>query len=125
VNVTNITLQGTSDSLLCQVSSVGTSQKPGDLTSSPQAESSRFDSTVRSEHGTDRDSVDKALEELNKKLESSGTRVELAPDRPPNHLWLNIVDQATGQVIQEFPPEGLRHFMETGSVKGITFDKRS
>jgi uncharacterized FlaG/YvyC family protein len=120
-----MTLQGTSENLLRQVSDVGRSQHSGDQTTSPQAESTRLDSAIGIQHGTDNDNVQKVLEELNKKLESSGTRVELAPDRPPNDLWFNVVDKTTGHIIQEFPPEGLRRFQETGALTGLTIDRRS
>lgn len=73
----------------------------------------------------DQAQIDKALQQLNRALEASGTKVVNDPKAPPNTLWLNVVDSFTGAVIERLPPEGLRQYAETASAKGLTLDLKS
>lgn len=66
--------------------------------------------------------LQKSVDKLNQMLAGSQTKVEVDAKSPANQLWLNVVDQSTGKVIQRFPPEGLRNFMETSSTKGLALD---
>lgn len=66
----------------------------------------------------------KAAEELNKRLTDTSTKVVLDPNAPLNHMWLNLVDSNTGEVIEKLPPEGIRQFIETQSTKGLTIDTK-
>jgi uncharacterized FlaG/YvyC family protein len=64
----------------------------------------------------------RAVDEVNQHLGKRDTRVELQYDPAANRIWLNIVDQHTGQVIQEIPPEGIRRLLE-GDLQGLISDK--
>jgi len=72
--------------------------------------------------GLSKADLQKGVDKLNQLLAGSRTRVEIDAQAPKNRLWLNVVEQSTGQVIQRFPPEGLRNFMETSNAKGLTMD---
>lgn len=44
--------------------------------------------------------------------------VQIAHDEPANQIWINIVDQATGQVIMKIPPEALREAQMQPRISG-------
>ncbi|SFV05264.1 flagellar protein FlaG [Alicyclobacillus macrosporangiidus] len=71
----------------------------------------------------DADKRAKALEDINRRLAESSLRVEFDTTAPPNQLWLNVIDQDTGEVIQKIPPEGTRRLLEDPGAKGIVIDK--
>ncbi|WP_035487427.1 flagellar protein FlaG [Alicyclobacillus contaminans] len=70
----------------------------------------------------DMDRLKRAVDELNQHLAGMQTQVVFDPQSPPNELWLNVVDKQSGQVIQKFPPEGLRKFAESRQITGLTVD---
>lgn len=64
----------------------------------------------------------KAVDDLNARLEGSSMKVVLDPNTPANQLWLNVVDNVSGKVIEKIPPEGLRRFLETNNTNGLKID---
>ena len=51
--------------------------------------------------------------------------VQIARDEPANQIWINIVDQATGQVIMKIPPEALREAQLQMRVSGSVTNLRA
>ncbi len=64
------------------------------------------------------------LVQLNQQLQSSNLKVEFAADEPPHQIWIDVIDQSTGQVIQKIPSEILRKFAETQQLSGLNFDRQ-
>lgn|GEM_PF-3369956 len=69
--------------------------------------------------------VAKALEQMNQVASSSGLKVEIDSTAPVSQLWINVVDQSTGEVIQKFPPEVFRQMVESGDYRGLVVDEKS
>lgn len=65
----------------------------------------------------------KSLDDINRHLAESALRVEFDTTAPPNQLWLNVIDQDTGAIVQKIPPEGTRRLLEDPGAKGIVIDK--
>ncbi|WP_303799771.1 flagellar protein FlaG [Alicyclobacillus macrosporangiidus] len=43
-----------------------------------------------------------------------------------HRVWLDVVDKTSGKVVEEIPPEAIRHLIESlGSTTGLLVDKRS
>jgi uncharacterized FlaG/YvyC family protein len=64
------------------------------------------------------------MQAFNQKLASSNLKVEFAADQPVGNIWLNIVDNTTGKVIQKLPPDSVRKAAESLSLKGLQIDKQ-
>ncbi|MCL6454449.1 MAG: flagellar protein FlaG [Alicyclobacillus sp.] len=92
-------------------------------TTGSASEAKQAGATQMAEEGTLSDTaLQKSVDRLNQLLAGGPTRVEIDTSAPTNDVWLNVVDKATGTVIERFPPEGLRHFVETANPRGLTRD---
>ncbi|WAH37691.1 flagellar protein FlaG [Alicyclobacillus dauci] len=52
-------------------------------------------------------------------------KVEFAKDEPTNSIWMNLVDNATGQVVLKFPPEAVRLLKQHSQASGLVADFRT
>jgi flagellar protein FlaG len=61
---------------------------------------------------------------MNQKLANTNLKVEFAADQPVGDIWLNVVDNETGKVIQKLPPDSVRKAAESLSLKGLQIDQQ-
>ncbi|MCF8568450.1 flagellar protein FlaG [Alicyclobacillus tolerans] len=64
------------------------------------------------------------VEQLNKKLYPQGLQAVFQYDQKSHMTWLNVVNKATGQVVDRYPPEKIREMVDSTVASGVTFDKR-
>jgi uncharacterized FlaG/YvyC family protein len=64
------------------------------------------------------------LNGINQKLVNTNLKVEFASNQPAGGIWLNVVDTATGNVVQKLPPESARKLSASHSVKGLQIDNQ-
>ena len=69
------------------------------------------------------------VEQLNHKLYPQGLEAVFQFDSKSHLTWLNIVNKATGQVVQKWPPERIRQMVDGAdktnlSQSGLSFDYR-
>ena len=64
------------------------------------------------------------VEQLNKKLYPQGLQAVFQYDQKSHMTWLNVVNKATGQVVDRYPPEKIREMVDSTMASGVTFDKR-
>lgn len=82
--------------------------------------------TSTPEHHTDSSKIQKAVEDINRKLQHEDREVVFDYDPKVNRVWLNVVDKKTGQVLDELPPKVIRQMIDSlGDIKGLVIDKRS
>lgn len=82
--------------------------------------------TSTPEHRTDSSKIQKAVEDINRKLQHEDREVVFDYDPKVNRVWLNVVDKKTGQVLDELPPKVIRQMIDSlGDIKGLVIDKRS
>jgi len=69
-------------------------------------------------------SLQKTVSQINHHLTESNTRVVFEVDNQVHRIWLNVVNQSTGQVVAEIPPETVRHILQGyAETKGLTFNR--
>lgn len=73
----------------------------------------------------DNGKLSKAIENLNAKMELSDTKVVFAHDSMSNRVWVNVVNNHTGKVVVELPPEAVRQIVDGHfPTTGLAVDKR-
>ena len=68
--------------------------------------------------------VANALEQMNQAVQSKGLKVEIDTSAPANQLWINVIDQASGQVIEKLPPQTIRQMVEKNDYRGFMIDEK-
>ena len=64
------------------------------------------------------------IEQLNNKLYPQGLQAVFQYDNKAHMTWLNVVNKATGQVVDRFPPEKIREMVDAAANAGLSYDKR-
>lgn len=64
------------------------------------------------------------IEQLNQKLYPQGLQAVFQYDNKAHMTWLNVVNKATGQVVDRFPPEKIREMVDAAANAGLSYDKR-
>lgn len=78
------------------------------------------------EHRADSSKIQKAVDDINQKLQHEDREVVFDYDPKINRVWLNVIDKNTGQVLDEMPPKIIRQMIESlGDIKGLVIDKQS
>lgn len=77
-------------------------------------------------HSADSSRVQKAIDDINRKLQHQDQEVVFDYDPKANRVWLNVIDKTTGKVLDELPPDIIRKLADSlGDIKGLVIDKRS
>jgi uncharacterized FlaG/YvyC family protein len=73
------------------------------------------------------DALQKLIERLNAEL-SPSREVHFDAGAPVGQVWLNVIDQRTGEVIERIPPERVRELAaadgQASAYQGLAVDKR-
>lgn len=64
------------------------------------------------------------LQQLNHKLYPQGLQAVFQYDNKAHMTWLNVVNKATGQVVDRYPPEKIREMVDAAASVGLSYDKR-
>jgi uncharacterized FlaG/YvyC family protein len=68
------------------------------------------------------------MQQLNQKLYPQGLEAKFQFDRTSHMTWINVVNKATGQVVDKYPPEAVRQLMDkvdaqaTKNLTNLSFD---
>jgi uncharacterized FlaG/YvyC family protein len=82
--------------------------------------------TSTSVQKADASKIQKAVDDLNRKMQHEDRAVVFDYDPKANRVWLNVVDKTTGKVLDEMPPEIIRKLVQSlGDIKGLIIDKHS
>ena len=72
------------------------------------------------------------LDQLNHKLYPQGLEAVFQFDNHSRMTWINVVNKATGQVIEQYPPEAVRQMVDQAAGKSaanhtssLAFDSRA
>lgn len=65
-----------------------------------------------------------AIKNWQKQLSQPNIKVEFASNEPMNRVWINIIDNNTGQVVYKFPPEVIRILSSHAQTNGLVTDTR-
>ncbi|EPZ43361.1 flagellar protein FlaG [Alicyclobacillus acidoterrestris] len=68
---------------------------------------------------------DKLLDDWKQHAIQPNLSVQFARDAPTNEIWMNLVDNSTGQVVYKFPPEAMRMLKEHKQANGLVTDVRT
>ncbi|MCL6442190.1 MAG: flagellar protein FlaG [Alicyclobacillus sp.] len=78
--------------------------------------------TESTNQSLNRDALDKALESINQHLAKSNMQVEYDLSAPVGHVWLNVIDQSSGAIIQKIPPDAVRKLLDNPNAAGLFID---
>ena len=74
----------------------------------------------------DRDAVSQAVKEINEAVKSLGSSLRFHVDDASKRVVIDVVDETTGEVLQQIPPEVSRRLAETlGKAAGLLVNKRA
>lgn len=62
------------------------------------------------------------LSNWRQQIEHADLKAEIAKDKPVNSIWINFVNQSTGEVVFRFPPEIIRLLSQYRQASGIIAD---
>ncbi|MFB5192882.1 flagellar protein FlaG [Alicyclobacillus fastidiosus] len=97
-------------------SSTSDQQKSTDQVTNNGSENSLGDQTSK---------LQKTLDDWKQRSIQPNLSVEFDKDTPSNQIWMNLVDNTTGQVIYKFPPEAMRMLAEHKQANGLVTDIRT
>lgn len=66
--------------------------------------------------------IRQVIDQWTQQASRPGMAVQIAADEPKNEIWLNLVDQSTGQIVMKFPPEALRLLESHHQARGLATD---
>lgn len=77
-------------------------------------------------HGKSAEEVAKAVEQIQEKLDSMGTRLNFTLHEDPNAVVVQVTDRQSGELIRQFPPEkALQLRSKLVELVGILFDEKA
>ncbi|GEO26658.1 hypothetical protein AAC03nite_24430 [Alicyclobacillus acidoterrestris] len=91
-------------------------EQPEEASSSVSAEKAKSEPTS---------TFDKLLDDWKQRAIQPNLSVQFAKDAPTNEIWMNLVDNSTGQVVYKFPPEAMRMLKEHKQANGLVTDVRT
>lgn len=65
-----------------------------------------------------------SIDQLNQRLFPQGLQAVFQYDEKAHMTWLNVINKATGQVVDRYPPEKIRQMVDAATTTGLSYDKR-
>ena len=107
-----------------QIEAVQPTRRPADSLEAQQAEAAEITETAEAE--VSRDSLEEAIQQLNRAVSILNHRLNFSVDDTTGRLLAKIIDAKTNEVVREVPPERVLEFVRRfREFMGLLFDEQA